>query len=85
MMWCTWNKEGLHLHWLLALNFLLYFFYAFSLGCGTTWHSAGLLGAIRGSRAHTKLTRYSNELYSELDKSGHGTGTFLLCTYPISM
>lgn len=46
-----------------------------SLGCGTTWHSAGLLGSIRGSRAHTKLTTYSNELYSNLEESGHGTGT----------
>ncbi len=49
-----------------------------SLGCGTTWHSAGLLGAIRSSRAHTKLTKYSNELYSDLDKSGYGTGAYIL-------
>lgn len=49
-----------------------------SLGCGTTWHSAGLLGAIRSSRAHTKLTKYSNELYSDLDKGGHGTGIYFM-------
>lgn len=44
------------------------------LGCGTTWHSAGLLGSIRGSRAHSKLTKYSNELYLDFEKRGLGTG-----------
>ncbi len=54
-----------------------------SLGCGTTWHSAGLLGAVRGSRAHTKLTNYSNELYSILEaETGVGTGMYVcVCVY----
>ena len=45
------------------------------LSCGTTWHAAGLLGKSRGSRAHTKITIYSNELYSRLEEeTGLGTG-----------
>ena len=45
------------------------------LSCGTTWHAAGLLGASRGSRAHTKIVTYSNELYAKLEEeTGLGTG-----------
>ena len=45
------------------------------LSCGTTWHAAGLLGKSRGSRAHTKITIYSNELYARLEEeTGLGTG-----------
>ncbi len=52
------------------------------LGCGTTWHSAGLLGAIRGSHAHSKLTMYSNQLYSQLENESFGTGTDVsICMY----
>ena len=47
----------------------------YRLSCGTTWHAAGLLGKSRGSRAHTKITIYSNELYSRLEEeTGLGTG-----------
>ena len=48
-----------------------------SLTGGTTWHSAGILAAIRSSRAQTKLAKYSNELYSSLESSGLGTGTYM--------
>ena len=45
------------------------------MSCGTTWHAAGLLGKSRGSRAHTKITSYSNELYARLEEeTGLGTG-----------
>ena len=47
----------------------------FSLSCGTTWHAAGLLSASRASRAHTKISTYSNELYARLEEeTGLGTG-----------
>lgn len=56
------------------------------LSCGTTWHSAGLLGASRATQAHTKITTYSNELYTKLEEeTGLGTGTFYIhvsgCVY----
>ena len=51
------------------------YFLVGSLTCGSTWHAAGLLGASRGSRAHTKITTYSNELYAKLEEeTGLGTG-----------
>ena len=47
----------------------------YRLSCGTTWHAAGLLGKSRASRAHTKITTYSNELYARLEEeTGLGTG-----------
>ena len=67
----------------LAIPFQWYIFLLLSLSlvncirlsCGTTWHSAGLLGASRSSRAHTKITAYSNELYAKLEEeTGLGTG-----------
>ena len=54
------------------------------LSCGTTWHAAGLLGASRATRAHTKITTYSNELYAKLEEeTGLGTGTLVAASVVI--
>ena len=56
------------------LFIIIIIFFNFRLSCGTTWHAAGLLAAIKGSRAHTKLSMYSNELYPQLEQET-GVGT----------
>src|SRR2546428_2488350 len=38
-----------------------------SLTSGTTWHAAGLVGRLRGSRTMSRLVRYSAELYARLE------------------
>jgi sarcosine dehydrogenase len=46
-----------------------------SLTCGTTWHAAGLVGRLRGSRTACRLVQYSAELYARLpEETGHDTG-----------
>jgi len=37
------------------------------LTCGTTWHAAGLVGQLRGSRNMTRLAKYSADLYVKLE------------------
>jgi len=45
------------------------------LTCGTTWHAAGLLTTLRSTENATKLARYSQKLYSELEaETGQATG-----------
>ena len=45
------------------------------LTCGTTWHAAGLIGQLRGTRNMTRLARYSAELYRNLQaETGVATG-----------
>ena len=42
---------------------------------GTTWHAAGLIGQLRGSRNMTRLAKYSADLYRKLEEeTGVGTG-----------
>jgi 4-methylaminobutanoate oxidase (formaldehyde-forming) len=42
---------------------------------GTTWHAAGLVGQLRGTRNMTRLARYSAELYRGLEaETGVATG-----------
>jgi 4-methylaminobutanoate oxidase (formaldehyde-forming) len=42
---------------------------------GTTWHAAGLVGQLRGSRTLTKMARYGAELYARLEaETGQATG-----------
>jgi 4-methylaminobutanoate oxidase (formaldehyde-forming) len=42
---------------------------------GTTWHAAGLVGQLRGSRTMTRMSRYGIELYSSLEQeTGAATG-----------
>lgn len=38
------------------------------LTCGTTWHAAGLIGQLRTSQNLTRLSRYSAELYQQLER-----------------
>ncbi|MBI4693704.1 MAG: GcvT family protein [Gammaproteobacteria bacterium] len=45
------------------------------LGCGTTWHAAGLVTTLRDSESQTRLAQYSLELYGELEReTGQATG-----------
>ncbi len=45
------------------------------LTCGTTWHAAGLIAQLRASSNMTKLARYSQELYGNLEEeTGVATG-----------
>ncbi len=45
------------------------------LTCGTTWHAAGLVGQLRGSRNMTRLAKYSADLYVNLEaETGIATG-----------
>ncbi|HEX9821501.1 MAG TPA: FAD-dependent oxidoreductase, partial [Methylomirabilota bacterium] len=46
-----------------------------SLTGGTTWHAAGLVGRLRGSRTASRLVQASAELYARLEaETGHATG-----------
>jgi heterotetrameric sarcosine oxidase gamma subunit len=46
-----------------------------ALTCGTTWHAAGLIGRLRGSRTASRLVAYSAELYAGLPaETGQATG-----------
>jgi glycine cleavage system T protein len=45
------------------------------LTCGTTWHAAGLVGQLRGSKNMTRLAKYSADLYARLEaETGVATG-----------
>ena len=45
------------------------------LTCGTTWHAAGLVGQLRPSENQTRLSKYSADLYSQLEEeTGVATG-----------
>ena len=45
------------------------------LGCGTTWHAAGLVGQLRTSYNLTQLARYTSELFENLEQqTGQQTG-----------
>ncbi|MCB6185098.1 FAD-dependent oxidoreductase [Leeia sp. TBRC 13508] len=45
------------------------------LTCGTTWHAAGLIGQLRGSRRITELAKYTSDLLYELEReTGQATG-----------
>ena len=45
-----------------------------SLACGTTWHAASLLGAMKNNSVETKLASYGVELYRHLEEeTGLGT------------
>ncbi|MEL6680433.1 MAG: FAD-dependent oxidoreductase, partial [Pseudomonadota bacterium] len=42
---------------------------------GTTWHAAGLIAQLRASKNMTRLAKYSQELYGELEaETGISTG-----------
>ncbi len=57
-----------------------------NLGCGTTWHSHGLVGLIRSSPIMTKLALRTTEILKELDRQGdqatgfRQNGTIVLAT-----
>lgn len=45
------------------------------LTCGTTWHAAGLVGALRGNRTMTQMSLYGTQLYATLEaETGQATG-----------
>ena len=46
-----------------------------SLTCGTTWHAAGLIGRLRGTRTASRLVDDSAKLYARLpEETGQATG-----------
>jgi 4-methylaminobutanoate oxidase (formaldehyde-forming) len=46
-----------------------------SIGCGTTWHAAGLVGQLRPTPSEIYLSCYGSKLYSELEnETGQSTG-----------
>ncbi|KAL5021981.1 hypothetical protein ScPMuIL_001136 [Solemya velum] len=45
-----------------------------SLTCGTTWHSAGLIGQARQDFKALQTIKYSRNLYKSLEEAGHGLG-----------
>ena len=45
------------------------------LGCGTTWHAAGLVGQLRSSYNTTQLAKYTSDLFESLAReTGQETG-----------
>lgn len=45
------------------------------LSCGTTWHAAGLIAQLRATKNMTRLAKYSQELYGDLEaETGVATG-----------
>ena len=43
--------------------------------CGTTWHAAGLIGTMRASHSHARLTEYSLSLLRDIEEeTGQSTG-----------
>jgi len=45
------------------------------LTCGTTWHAAGLIAQLRATQNMTRLAKYSQELYGDLEaETGVATG-----------
>lgn len=49
-------------------------FCSWSVGGGTTWHAAGLLGIFKPTLAQVKLCQSSVALYKELEEQGYPTG-----------
>lgn len=46
-----------------------------TIGCGTTWHAAGLVGQLRPTASEIYLSCYGSKLYSELEtETGQSTG-----------
>ncbi|KAK7505724.1 hypothetical protein BaRGS_00002995 [Batillaria attramentaria] len=45
-----------------------------NLTCGTTWHSAGLIGRVRAMRTEIQLLDYSASLYKQWEAEGDGVG-----------
>ena len=51
--------------------------YYYSIGGGTTWHSAALTVTLREHAAQGGLHAYGVELYKKLEDQGYGTGMYL--------
>ena len=50
-----------------------------TLGCGTTWHAAGLIGQLRATHNMTQLAKYTADLLNSLEhETGQATG-FVQC------
>ena len=46
------------------------------IGCGTSWHSAGLVGQIRSQKVHTDICTYSRNLYKSFEDQGYSVGWY---------
>ena len=57
-----------------------------SLGCGTTWHAAGLVPQVKGSHAEIRMRKYGVKLYSEISQeTGLDTSTLFFCMLCLTM
>ena len=46
-----------------------------TIGCGTTWHAAGLVGQLRNTPSEIYLSCYGSQLYADLEvETGQATG-----------
>ena len=56
------------------------------LTCGTTWHAAGLIAQLRATKNMTRLAKYSQELYGELEaETGVATGFRRCCSITVAL
>lgn len=56
-----------------------------ALTCGTTWHAAGLIMALRSTSTMTELCRYSADLYESLEaETGQATGLRRVGSLPVA-
>lgn len=46
--------------------------------CGTTWHAAGLIGTVRASESHAKLSEYSMRLLHDIEEETRYSPNLLL-------
>ncbi|GAB1607286.1 pyruvate dehydrogenase phosphatase regulatory subunit, mitochondrial-like [Argonauta hians] len=44
------------------------------LGCGTSWHAAGLVGQMRSRKVQSDICTYSRNLYKHFEDQGHSVG-----------
>ena len=62
---------------LCAINFPI-----FSLVCGSTWHSGGVVGRLRTGAVERTLSDVSAKLYQQLEDEGYHTGTQSMVPVP---
>lgn len=66
-----------------ALDFICFYYWC-RLGCGTTWHSVGLISVGKDDPAMMKLLQYSRNLYEGFEQEedgGIGSYMFSTCFY----
>ena len=49
-----------------------------AIGCGTSWHAAGLVGSVRVDNERTKLALYAQDLFQEFEEK-YQIGWLIVC------